>query len=75
MFELDEEDNSVVEVLSNERDKHRYAPTQNNNTNQGVEQIKYMHHSVERVLCDKCGSPANMTNVSMNYLQAPSDRL
>ena len=32
-------------------------------------------HSVERVLCDKCGSPTNMTNVSMNYLKAPSERL
>lgn len=35
---------------------------------------KYMH-SVERVLCDKCGSPTNMTNMSMNYLKAPSERL
>lgn len=31
--------------------------------------------SVERVLCDKCGSPTNMTNMSMNYLKAPSERL
>lgn len=28
--------------------------------------------SVERVLCDKCGSP---TNMSVNYAKAPSERL